>query len=176
MIFIYFLAIVIALTVTFVVLKCGTFFQKRIQFLHDPVYVPSLDEASQRMIILAKPTKKDLVADLGSGNGKLLLDFAPLSKHVDGYEIDPFLAFESRRKIHRIGYKNIDVKWESFWKPSFHEYDIILLYMTASIMKKLEEKLLRELKPGARVISQRFQFPHWKPEKKLGDCFLYIKK
>lgn len=171
-----FLLFGIAAANAFLVLKFGSFLQKRIQFLHGPVYVPSLDEATERMIKLAQPSKQDVVADLGSGNGKLVMTFSPLSLRTTGYEIDPFLVWESRRNLKRLKLKNADIKWQSFWSPQLSEYDIVLLYMTASIMEKLEKKLLAELKPGARVVSQRFQFPNWKAEKKLGDCFLYLKK
>ncbi len=166
-----------AILLAVLVLKIGSFAQKRIQFMHDPVYVPSVDDAVQRMIALAEPRKKDLVLDLGAGNGKLVNDFARFVGQAVGYEIDPFLVWEARKKISSKHLQDkVFIKWQSFWSADVSKADIILLFMTASIMEKLEKKLRAELKPGCKVVSQRFVFPTWKPAKKLGDCYLYVQK
>jgi len=170
-------SIFIACLIAFLMIKIGEFCQKRIQFLHDPVYVPSQAEAVQRMIQLSRPQVKDRVCDLGSGNGRLVIDFAKLGCQTIGYEIDPFLVWESKNNIQKNGVSDrAQICWKSFWLADLSQVDILLLFMTASIMEKLELKLRAELKPGAKVVSQRFPLPHWKPEKKIGDCYLYIQK
>ncbi len=170
-------AVGLAFGLALVVIQIGFFVSTKVQFLHDPVYVPSKDAAVVDMIALANPQPHEIVADLGSGNGKLLIAFSELAKQAIGFEVGPFLVWESRHKIQKLGLvTKVQIKWQSFWSADVSQTDVILLFMTASIMAKLEKKLRAELKPGARVISQRFVFPNWPAAKKLGESTLYIQE
>lgn len=171
---VYLLLLLPALGLAFVALKLGQFFSARIQFLHDPVYVPSQDQAVVDMLTLAKPQKGQLVLDLGSGDGKLVIAFAKLGCQVIGYEIDPFLVWTARRRIHQLGLeKCASVKWQSFWQADVGQADVVVIFATASIMEKLGQKLATETKNTAKIISERFIFPNWPDKKKLGECRLY---
>jgi protein-L-isoaspartate O-methyltransferase len=177
MIFFFFLIVFLSIVVVLGLLSLGHFLQQRISFLHDPVYVPSREEAIERMIQLAQPKKGMQAIDFGSGNGVIVIALAKLGCQVIGYEIQPLLVRASRKKIEELGLQDAaEIKSGSFWKADVSGCDVVFLYMTASIMQRLEKKLLMELKPGARVVSQEFKFPTWKVEKKVGNVCLYVKR
>jgi len=114
------------------------------------------------MIELAKIKKGDKVCDLGSGDGRLVIMAAKKGAKAVGFEINPFLVLISWLKILLAGVrKNAQVQWRNFWWQDVSEADIVLLYLITHQMEKMEKKLKKELKPGARVISYIFKFPHW---------------
>lgn len=69
----------------------------------------------------------------------------------------------------------MNIQLKNFWKANLSEFNCVALYGNFHIMGRLEKKLLKELKPGARVASNHFRFPHWKPTKAKGDVYLYTK-
>ena len=60
-----------------------------------------------------------------------------------------------------------------FWNTDVTSYDGIVVYGIPYIMQRLEEKLKKELKPGARVVSYSFPFPNWEPTAKEKAVYLY---
>ncbi len=127
--------------------------------------------------------KKIKIADLGSGTGKVLISFAKLNPNIEahGFEIDPFLSWLSRAKIKRLGLeKRIFIHTKNYWKQDFSDFDLITAFQINYAMAGLEKKFRKELKKGAKVVSNTWKFPHWKPEKKikngLTNVFLYVKK
>jgi SAM-dependent methyltransferase len=76
------------------------------------------------------------------------------------------LGFSERVKIYR----------KSFWSVDLSSATCVMLYGITGMMKRLEKKLERELKPGTKIISNGFSFPNWKPKIKESGVYLYIKK
>jgi hypothetical protein len=172
----YILTFTLSGLVTGFLLWIGHVLQQRISFLHDPVYVPSSEEAIESMLLLAQPRSGEEAVDLGSGDGRIVIALAQKGCRATGYEINPLLIHQSRKKILEQGLeKKAIILGKSFWKSDLSQTNIVILYTTASIMNRLETKLLRELKSGARVISQEFVFPNWKEKKKKGNIHLYVK-
>ena len=66
------------------------------------------------------------------------------------------------------------VHWESFWRADFSKFDTIIVYGIPYIMRDLQKKLERELRPGTKIISNAFQFPGWKPVATERKIHLYI--
>jgi predicted RNA methylase len=177
---IYLLIFSISLMLSFflarTLLRFGSWVQYKIPLLHDPVYIPSSYEAVQKMVKLGAPKKEDVVMDLGSGDGRLLIAFAKKGCKGIGYEINPFIARKSRQNIKAAGLeKKITIYTRSFWKADMSTCTIITLYATASIMERLEKKLQHELPRQTRVVTQRFPFPHWEVKRKIDNCYLHIK-
>ena len=162
--------------VFWVLLNLGEWIQSKISFLHDPVYVPSTAKAIATMLVLANPKADQIVIDLGSGDGRLLLAFAQKGCLCIGYEINPVLVWKSRElaKKHHLQDK-MQFYCKSFWLADLSTADTLVLFMTESIMDRLEKKVHVEVKQGAKVVSQRFRFPTWKISKKIADCCLYIR-
>jgi len=129
------------------------------------------------MLQIAHITPNDIVIDLGSGDGKLLVAALEAgAKRAIGYEIHPGLAKFSQTKLARKGMRDRSrVFCKSMWKADLSDVTLVLLYQIPYAMGKLGDKLLSELPPGARVVSNAFEFPNWKPTKSEGDVHVYIK-
>ncbi|MFZ2978618.1 MAG: hypothetical protein WA057_03030, partial [Candidatus Magasanikiibacteriota bacterium] len=96
---------------------------------------------------------------------------SPKCKKCIGIEINPFLYWWSKIKLRKI--KNITILREDLWKTDLKQTDVIMLYFIQSKMEKLKTKIIKEMKPGARVISYGFSFPDWQPERICGNIRLY---
>lgn len=142
--------------------------------IHGAPFVPTRPTAVPRMVALAKIKPGDRVADLGSGDGRILIAMARAGAIAHGYEINPILVWWSRYKIRRQGLAGLAfVHWGSFWSQNLSEFDVVALFGIKHIMGGLEKKLKRELKPQARVISYVFAFPTWDYAQKEGAVFRY---
>jgi protein-L-isoaspartate O-methyltransferase len=157
-------------------LRFSMFLVKKNHVLYGPVFIPTKDTDVATMIAMANLQKKDRVADLGSGDGKVVIAVAQEAIKVDGYESGPYLAFASRLRIHRLGLeKKAKIHWQDFWNLDFSCYDVLMMYTSQFTMDKLEKKIYDQLKPGARVVSNTFEFPNWKAEKRKGKIVVYKK-
>ena len=167
----------IILVVIFIILLLGTLFMC-LPILFGAPFEPSRMKRIKLMLKFSSPKKGDKVAELGSGNGKVAIEFAKINPRikVDGYEINPLLVLYSRRRIKKLGLeKQIKIYWKNFWKVNLSEYDIVSVFQIIFIMPKLEKKLKAELKKGAKVISNEWKFPHWHAKKSKDDVSLYVK-
>lgn len=142
-----------------------------------PPYVPSSDAATETLMSFAGIKSGEKAADLGAGNGKIVMALAKAGAEAHGYEINPFLVLAARIKIRRAGLQNkAFMHCKSFWRCDFSAYDLIYIYAFPYIMKKLEGKLQEKMKPKARVIANAFSFPNWQSKTKEGALFLYVKE
>jgi 16S rRNA A1518/A1519 N6-dimethyltransferase RsmA/KsgA/DIM1 with predicted DNA glycosylase/AP lyase activity len=120
----------------------------------------------------AKPGQK--IADIGSGDGRILMAFARRGIEAHGYEINPLLVWRSRRAIRLAGLQNkAFVHWKDLWRISFSGFDTIVVYGIPYIMGGLENKLEREADPGTKVISNIYAFPHWKTIAVNKNIYMY---
>ncbi len=174
----YILTLVLVLLIGIAVLVSWWFWWQLQPAIHrGGPYVPSTAQKVQRMIALAKLGKDDVVYDLGSGDGRLV--FAAV-KHAGcrgvGIEIDPWLVNQSRKEAEKLGLGSL-VRFvrADLWKSHVHEASVVFLFQIPLTMKGLEKKLRDELKPGARVVSNHFVFPTWKPNQEDGEIRLYVR-
>jgi SAM-dependent methyltransferase len=138
-------------------------------------YVPSKTETVERMITRAKIKPGETFIDLGSGDGRLLIAAAKAGARAVGYEIHPFLVWWSRLRVKRAGLSDrIQILQKSLWEADVSLADVIGVYLVDYRMAALEKKLQKELKPGTRVVSNGFRFPHWQPESENGGVRFYI--
>lgn len=138
-------------------------------------YVPSRHATVERMMDLAEIRPGDKTVDLGSGDGRIVIAMAQRGAEAHGYDNNPFLVFLARRRIRQAGLsKQAFIHWGNFWKVNYTPYDIVSVYAMPYIMKRLFRKLKRELRPGAKIISNAFAFPNEKPAKKEKGIYLYI--
>jgi protein-L-isoaspartate O-methyltransferase len=146
--------------------------------IHGAIYLPTTPVNVEKMVALADIRPGQSVVDLGSGDGRLLIACARRGSRAEGYEINPFLVIRSRRAIRKAGLQNLAVvHWKSFWHADFARFDVVMLYGITYIMEGLQKKFIRELNPGAKIVSNVFQFPGWRPIAEDGNVFLYdIKK
>lgn len=141
---------------------------------HGAVYLGMRQECILDMVKAGHVHAGMRMADFGSGDGRVVVAFARAGAEAHGYEIDPLLVLLSRWKIRRAGLANrATIHWQSFWSAYTADYDVITLYGFDTFMGRLERKLRAELRPGARVLSYVYQFPHWKPLKRVGRVAVY---
>ena len=94
----------------------------------------------KNIVKLANPKSGDLIAELGSGDGRVCIALAyknPKAKFtIHGYEINPLLVLISRRKIKHLGLQNkIRIYWANFWKVNLSKYNKIVFFQFSTITK-----------------------------------------
>lgn len=137
-------------------------------------FVPAKTDAVERIVEGCDPHPGMKAADIGSGDGRILLALARAGAEAHGYEINPFLVWWSRRRIRRAGLDGrAFVHWKNLWRADFSPFDAVTLFGVGHIMRRLETKLRNELKPGAKAVSLAFAFPTWTPSRKIGEIIVY---
>lgn len=130
-------------------------------FITGAPFVPSTSVVSKSMIDIAKIKRGDSIYDLGSGDGRLLFLAAKKGAIAIGLEINPYLVFYSTLKALFSPYnKTMHTYWKNFWKADYTKADVVFIYLLPWKMEKLGQKLLQEMKPGSKIISNSFIFPH----------------
>jgi protein-L-isoaspartate O-methyltransferase len=129
----------------------------------------------ETMVELAQVKPEEKGADLGSGDGRIVIAFAKTGIEMHGFEIEEGIKKLSEENIEKLNLKNAFIYSNDFWQENLSSYDIICCYPMPTIMGRLERKLQEELKPGARVLLNYFSFKHWKERKIKDNIYLYIK-
>ncbi|MBI4119861.1 MAG: class I SAM-dependent methyltransferase [Parcubacteria group bacterium] len=111
--------------------------------------------------------------DLGSGDGRVVREFARCGLESWGVEINPLLVLWSRAKIKKAGLKNAHIKWGSLWKADLSGFDIVYMFQCNLTNKFLFNKFKKELKPSAYVISFGFPMHGLRLVKEVGSFLIY---
>lgn len=132
----------------------------------DVIYYPTPPETVAEMLRLANIKKGDVLYDLGSGDGRIPIAAAKqFGIRAVGIEIDPKLVKEAETNARaadvadRVRFRN-----EDMFRIDVSEANIVTLYLSDKLNVLLRPKLLRELRPGSRIISHDFRMGDWKPE------------
>jgi hypothetical protein len=138
------------------------------------IYDPSSAEETRVMAEIADISQGDIAADLGSGDGRVVIALAKKGAEAHGYEVNPFLVARSRRNIRENGLQGrAYIHWGSFWKRDLSRYGVITVFQVGFVMGRLEAKLQKELRPGSRVVSHYWRFPGLRPERVQGNVYRY---
>jgi precorrin-6B methylase 2 len=132
----------------------------------DVPYVPTPQEVVDAMLKLGKVNSEDILLDLGSGDGRIVITAARdyKVKKAVGVEIDPALVAESRRNIERAGVADrAEIIQQNLFDTDLSKYTVITMYLLPSVNLRLRHKLLR-LRPGTRIISHAFDMGGWQPD------------
>ncbi len=148
----------------------------------DVPYVPTTEEAVQAMLKLANVQKTDIVYDLGCGDGRIVIAAAKTyGARGVGIDIDPERIREAKENARKAGVEKL-VRFEEndLFQADFREATVVSLFLLPSINLRLRPKLLQDLKPGTRVVSNTFDMGDWKPDKEesLGglDVDVYLSR
>ncbi len=145
-------------------------------FYYGGPYVPSRQEDVDRMVGLAKLSATDRAADLGSGDGRIVIAAAKAGvADALGIEINGALVRSSRVAAKRLGLANARFEARSFWDADVSDRTVIFLYQVPYAMRRLETKLRDELPAGARIISNDFTFVDWQPAHEEDHVRVYVK-
>lgn len=141
------------------------------------IYYPSSDTQIDAILKLAQIKKGEKAVDIGSGDGRIVTALAKAGAKAHGYEINLLLVWWSQWLTRLLPKEERgQFHWANLWMKNFSSFDIVTIFGMTYIMKDLEKKLLKELKPGSRVICNSFPFPNWKPAQKIDSVYLYIKE
>lgn len=119
------------------------------------------------MVSLAHLKPGMIVYDLGSGDGRVLVEAAKRGAKPVGVEMNPFLVLLCRLK-------KLNVRWQNLWNADISEAQVVFVYLLPHHMNKLERKLKKELKPGSLIVSNSFIFPHWNILRKDEKNHVYV--
>jgi SAM-dependent methyltransferase len=130
-------------------------------------YVVTPTPVGLEMLRLADVTSTDVVYDLGSGDGRLVVAAAQLfGARGVGVELDAGLISQSNENAHRAGVSDrVTFLWRDFFATDIGPATVVTLYLSEDTNLRLRPKLLRELKPGARVVSHAFTMADWRPDR-----------
>jgi SAM-dependent methyltransferase len=132
----------------------------------DVIFVPTPNEVVEKMLEMAKVTSKDTLYDLGCGDGRIVITAAQkFGARAVGIDIDPKRIQEANAnaKAAKVTDKVKFVEADLF-ESDISEATVVSLYLLTRLNEKLKPKLLKELKPGTRVVSHAFDMGDWKPE------------
>ena len=135
----------------------------------DVPFVPTTDEAVQAMLKLAGVKSSDVVYDLGCGDGRIVIAAAKLfGAHSVGIDINPVRIGEAKENARKAGVEKL-VRFEEndLFQADIHEASVVTLFLLSQVNLKLRPKLLKDLKPGTRIVSNTFDMGDWKPEKEI---------
>ncbi len=132
-------------------------------------YVPTPQDIVEKMLDLAKVTSDDVVYDLGSGDGRIVITAAQkYGAHAVGVEINQDLYRQSSDRIKELGLEDrAHIICEDMFDVSIHRATVVTLYLLTASNEKLRPKLESQLRPGARIVCHDFHIPGWDAEKVL---------
>src|SRR6266705_156025 len=129
-------------------------------------FVPSPQFVVDKMIELAGVKNGDVVYDLGSGDGRIVIAAAKKGAKAVGFEIDPELVGESRANIQKAGVQeSAEIRNQDILTVDLSPASVVTMYLLPDVNLKLRPNLLSQLKPGSRVVSHSFDMGDWKPDK-----------
>jgi len=143
----------------------------------DIFYVPTPQEVVDAMLKLAKVTPKDVVYDLGCGDGRIVVTAAKMGARSVGIDIDPQRVDEATGNVNAAGVAaRARIVQGDLFESDIREATVVTLYLLSSLNQKLRPKLLADLQPGTRIVSHAFDMGDWKPEQtmKVGGTTIYL--
>lgn len=124
---------------------------------------PTPQDVVERMLVLAGVKKGDVVYDLGAGDGRVVITAAKLyGVKAVGFEVDPGLVKLARENVREQGLEHlVEIRQQDFLSADLSPATVVTLYLSYDGNLAVKPKLMRELKPGARVVSYLFDMGDW---------------
>lgn len=145
-------------------------------FISGAGYQPTPRKNLETMFEFSKPEEGKKVFDLGSGFGRIVIEVAERF-HADatGVEVDPLKVWWTRRQIKKRRLTaRAHVVRSNLMDADISSADIVYVFLWEGIMKKLEKKALKEMKPRSVVVSYYHKFDEWPPEREDGPRKVYM--
>jgi len=132
----------------------------------DAPFVPTPMPVVERMLELARVSKDDVVFDLGSGDGRVVITAAHrYGARGVGVEINPVWVRDARRYAEQAGVTDrVTFRIEDLFAIDLREATVVTLYLLPWINRKLAPRFRAELKPGARIVSHEYGIGDWPPD------------
>ncbi|HEV7661615.1 MAG TPA: class I SAM-dependent methyltransferase [Allosphingosinicella sp.] len=144
----------------------------------DAPYVASSAEVVDAMLGLAALQPDDYVIDLGSGDGRILIAAARSNgAHGLGVDIDPARIAEADANASAAGVTGlVRFRREDLFQTPLGEADIVTLYLTQEVNLRLRRRILAEMRPGTRLVSNEFDMGDWRWDgrRRIGTANVYL--
>ena len=136
--------------------------------LRDPDvrFEPTPHPVVHAMLDLAKVSERDLVYDLGSGDGRIPIAAArDFGSRAVGIDIDPKLVARANANARAAGVADrVTFRNEDMFEADFSDATVVTLFLYPDVNLKLRPKLLQTLRPGTRVVSHMHTMGDWRPQ------------
>jgi hypothetical protein len=132
----------------------------------DVPYVPTPQAVVQRMLELGEVDSKDVLYDLGSGDGRIVVTAAQkYGARGVGIDIDPERIREANTnaKNAKVG-DRVEFRQQDLFDVDLSKASVVTLYLLPEVNLRLRPRLLQQLKPGTKIVSHAFDMGDWKPE------------
>jgi len=142
-------------------------------------FEPTSPAVIAAMLTLAGVQRDDLVFDVGSGDGRIVIQAAEsFGARGVGIEIDETLVAESRRRVKEKGLEErVRIIQANAMDVDLSQADVVTLFLTTHGLETLRPHLERTLRPGTRVVAHTFEIPGWTPialaQEERRQIFLY---
>jgi ribosomal protein L11 methylase PrmA len=139
-------------------------------------YSPTSQKQLEAAASLLQLKEGDTVYDLGSGFGRALIFFAKTHRaSAVGFEIDPLRRLMTIWNAKRQGVSaRVGVLRQNLLDADLGEASKVFFFLSPLIMKRLQDKVAREMPPGALVVSVEHRLPDWRPAASVGNVYLYV--
>ncbi len=116
------------------------------------------------MLNAAGVTKKDTVVDLGSGDGRIVITAAKkYGARGIGYEIDPMLAYSSRKRVKQAGVaKRVDIRQQDMYTANLSDVRVVTAFLYPVVLQKLKPQFAK-MNPGSWIVSHHYEIPDTEP-------------
>jgi tRNA A58 N-methylase Trm61 len=132
-------------------------------------YIPTPPDIIPKMLTLASVMPDEMVFDLGSGDGRMVIAAAKdFHARVVGVEVRKRLVRECRRKVKELGLSHrVMISCRNFKKVSLRKADVLALYLSSYTLNLMTPKFMKELRPGVRIVNFEYSIPAWKPVREI---------
>jgi SAM-dependent methyltransferase len=144
----------------------------------DVIYYPTPTETVAEMLRLANIKEGDVLYDLGSGDGRIpIMAAQKYGIRAVGIDINPELVAMSEDRARQAGVADrVRFRSADLFRADISEATIVTLYLSNALNLRLRPKLLRELRPGTRIISHDFRMGDWEPEQTVRVPWLNLSR
>lgn len=135
-------------------------------------FLPTLKPQVKTALDLIDLKKGQTLLELGSGDGRVMIEAAKRGVNAVGYELNPLLVLYSKVLSWKYR-KHIKIIWGNYWRNPLPKADGIFVFLLTPYMDKLDKKISQESKRRVKLVSFAFQIPGRKHSKKQSGLFLY---
>lgn len=132
----------------------------------DVPYVPTPDKVVDKMLDMADVQSGDYVIDLGSGDGRIVINAAKRGASGHGFDIDPTRVSEARlnAKKENVSDRVVFERGDIF-EQDFSQASVITMYLLPGVNVRLRSDLLNHLEPGTRIVSHDYGLGDWEADR-----------
>jgi hypothetical protein len=143
-------------------LACGATAQERFS-----IFVPSEQDNVERMLKLAQLRDDDVVVDLGSGDGRIVLTAAKMNRKLRGFgvDIDPKLVAESNAAAREAGVADrVKFLHQNAFDADLRDATVIAMWFWPEMQRMMRHTILAQARPGTRVVTNLWDMGSWPPD------------